>query len=579
MTGASPLDEAIGGDSRSPLLTARRDCSTDPAAAATASTAVQPAPADWAGIMSGAGHRRSVSTNFLALLKFCSRLAHTRRMAADAGKNRWPRRRILGVAVSALCFAAPLVASMAVPGLLDLVVGQPRSMVWRLLWWTSSLTASAVAFLVVYWFARRALPLASLLSMSLVFPDRAPSRLAVARRAGTVRDLRAHIDRGIREGAPSEPAKAVADILVLAAALSRHDRATRGHSERVRALTDLLANQLGLPAEGRNRLRLAALLHDIGKLSVHPDILNKRKKLDAHEWEILRGHPLEGLRLAAPLVPWLGEWALAIDEHHERFDGTGYPYGLHGSQIALAARIVAVADVFDTMTARRTYRDAVSTEAARAELARCAGSQFDPAMVRAFLNISIGRLRWVVGPAALVAQLPFLAGESTGALAGAASRAAVGAAVGIGALVAPPHHSHAHPPVAAVHQSSAATAAPATTTLTVTVPQITTPTTLAPRTRSRPAPGISPLPAPQASSPGPRSAPPPEIPPPTSVLPPVSLPPPTSVLPTVSLPPITVPTLSLPNDLPPIPEAPVTLPTVPITIPGFLPGGIARKGL
>jgi putative nucleotidyltransferase with HDIG domain len=508
-----------------------------------------------------------VSTKVSTLVKFCPRLAHAHPRAADPGQDRWEGHRILGVAVSAFCFAAPLAASIAVPSLLDLVVGQPRSMGWRVLWWTSSLAASAVAFLAVQWLARRALPLASVLSMSLVFPDRAPSRLAVARRAGTVRDLRAHVDQGIRGGASSEPAKPVEDIVALAVALSSHDRATRGHCERVRALTDLLASELRLTAEDRERLRWAALLHDIGKLSVHPDILNKREELDTHEWEILRGHPLEGLRLAAPLIPWLGEWALAIDEHHERFDGTGYPYGLQGDQIALAARIVAVADVFDTMTARRTYRDAVSTEAARAELARCAGSQFDPATVRAFLNISIGRLRWVVGPGALVAQLPFLAGESTGALAGVASRAAVGTAIGIGALIAPPIHSHAHLPVATVRQGSVATAALATVTLTTTVPQVPTPTTLTPQTRSRSIPGSS---APAASEGSLRvwtSTPLPEIPPPTSVLH------------RVSLPPITVPAVSLPSDVPPPPVAPVAFSAVPITTSGLLPADIVPKAL
>ena len=128
-----------------------------------------------------------------------------------------------------------------------------------------------------------------------------------------------------------------------------------------------------------------------------PSRLNKPGKLDHYEWEIIKNHPLEGARLTAPLAGWLGEWANTIAEHHERYDGVGYPYGLKGEQISLGGRIVAVADSFDTMTTVRSYKTAMNPKAARAELAACAGSQFDPKVVRAFLDVSIGRLRPVAG--------------------------------------------------------------------------------------------------------------------------------------------------------------------------------------
>ena len=102
----------------------------------------------------------------------------------------------------------------------------------------------------------------------------------------------------------------------------------RGHGERVRALTDLIADELDLSTDDRDRLRWSALLHDIGKIAVHPDILNKPGKLDDEEWEIIKNHPLEGARLTAPLAGWLGQWANTIAEHHEKFDGSGYPFGL-----------------------------------------------------------------------------------------------------------------------------------------------------------------------------------------------------------------------------------------------------------
>src|SRR5205807_10372018 len=171
-------------------------------------------------------------------------------------------------------------------------------------------------------------------------------------------------------------------------ALTAHDRRTRGHSERVRALSELIAEELHLAPEERDRLRWASLLHDCGKVTVDSRILNKPGPLDEEEWAIMRRHPEEGARIAFPLRDWLGEWSLAIAQHHERWDGHGYPRGLTGEEISLAARIVAVADAFDVMTSARSYQGPMSTAAARTELTAMAGAQFDPAVVRAFLLVS-----------------------------------------------------------------------------------------------------------------------------------------------------------------------------------------------
>jgi len=124
---------------------------------------------------------------------------------------------------------------------------------------------------------------------------------------------------------------------------------------------------------------------------------------------VLHRHPEEGARLVAPLLPWLAEWGLAVEQHHERFDGTGYPRGLRGHEIALAARIVSVADVYEVMTAPRPYKRPMSVTAAREELVRVAGTQLDPAIVRAFLNISVGRLWRTIGFGAWIGQMPTLA--------------------------------------------------------------------------------------------------------------------------------------------------------------------------
>jgi hypothetical protein len=151
----------------------------------------------------------------------------------------------------------------------------------------------------------------------------------------------------------------------------------------------MLAGELDLDDEDRDRLRWAALLHDIGKLRVPGRILNKAGKPDRFEWERLQAHPAEGAAIVEPLLPWLGTWATTIVQHHERFDGRGYPAGLEGEGISLGARIVSVADSFEVMTAARAYKRPMTPSAARRELARCSGSQFDPAVVRLFLNIAI----------------------------------------------------------------------------------------------------------------------------------------------------------------------------------------------
>jgi hypothetical protein len=327
----------------------------------------------------------------------------------------------------------------------------------RLGWWALIFVVSSVVLFVSDRIGRRLLPLAVLLELSLVFPDRAPSRLRSVRTA-SVRDLEQRLARLRSHGATTPPMEAAETLVTLVGVLGLHDKRTRGHSERVRAYVDLLTDEMGLSEEERSQARWAALVHDMGKLTVPAKVLNKASGLDEDEWVNIRRHPEEGVRLVAGLLPWLGEWGHAIGEHHERWDGTGYPAGLAGEDIALAARVLAVADSYEVMTSSRSYSRARSASVARKELTACAGTQFDPLVVRHFLSISLGRLRWVLGPVSWLAEAPLLALERTGQLARIATGTLGAGALVVTGVVAAPAVTAAPP---ATHGATTSAASPA----------------------------------------------------------------------------------------------------------------------
>ena len=185
------------------------------------------------------------------------------------------------------------------------------------------------------------------------------------------------------------PARAANDETVLAA-LSRvlevRDPGTRGHAERVSALAELVAERLGWDDERREKLRLGARLHDIGKVVVPGSILRKPGPLDATELIQIRRHPQAGARFVAPLARARPALPCVL-YHHERWEGGGYPAGLAGRAIPAEARVLAVADAYDAMTSRRPYRPPVPPIAAVGEVERCAGTQFDPELARVFVEV------------------------------------------------------------------------------------------------------------------------------------------------------------------------------------------------
>lgn len=174
----------------------------------------------------------------------------------------------------------------------------------------------------------------------------------------------------------------------LAEALDLRDTGTASHSQTVARYAAMMAEQLGMDGREVERVRMAGLLHDIGKIGVPDAILNKPGALTDDEYAEMQRHPEIGARiLGSDVLDDVRHWVLA---HHERPDGRGYPFGLAGDQVPLQARILAVADAYEAMTADRVYRKALGHEAARAELERCRGTQFDPAVVDAFLAVLDG---------------------------------------------------------------------------------------------------------------------------------------------------------------------------------------------
>lgn len=175
-------------------------------------------------------------------------------------------------------------------------------------------------------------------------------------------------------------------IGILRQTVEAKDPYTRGHSDRVSEYSVLIGKKLGLDEKTLHILKIGGLFHDIGKIGIPDSILLKESKLSDEEYSQIKNHPMIGVHM-------LGDAAIFTDilpivkHHHERYDGRGYPSQLVGDDIPYVARIVAVADTFDAMTSKRSYRDSLPIDVVRAEIERCSGTQFDPNIAKVFLDI------------------------------------------------------------------------------------------------------------------------------------------------------------------------------------------------
>jgi putative nucleotidyltransferase with HDIG domain len=226
-------------------------------------------------------------------------------------------------------------------------------------------------------------------------------RLEVARQKyrrsleNRVREKTAELSRALRD----LEATYSQTLWSLVAALDAREHETGDHSQRVVRYSLAVARRLGLPARDLPDLGRGALLHDIGKIGVPDAILLKPGKLDEAEWAEMRRHPQIGYEILRS-IDFLARSAEMVLSHQERWDGGGYPRGLAGEDIPIAARIFAIADTYDAMTSHRPYRRALGPEAAREEIARCAGTQFDRRCAEAFLSMTQAELAELARPTA-----------------------------------------------------------------------------------------------------------------------------------------------------------------------------------
>ncbi|MCR5683981.1 MAG: HD-GYP domain-containing protein [Lachnospiraceae bacterium] len=175
-------------------------------------------------------------------------------------------------------------------------------------------------------------------------------------------------------------------MYTLAKTIDAKDKYTKGHSMRVADYSEMIAKRLGLGETETDEIKKMAMLHDIGKIGVPDDIINKKTKLTEEEYNIIKGHPSIGYEILSEM-PEIRDIGIGARWHHERYDGKGYPDGLKGDEIPLSARIIGVADAYDAMTSNRSYRQYMPQDIVQQELEKGRGTQFDPELAEIMLGI------------------------------------------------------------------------------------------------------------------------------------------------------------------------------------------------
>jgi len=215
------------------------------------------------------------------------------------------------------------------------------------------------------------------------------SRTEIGELAQTFNTMSEELERfveDLKRAAEENRALFMGSIQMLAGAVDEKDPYTRGHSDRVTRYSLLIAKEMNLPASFLEVLQISAQLHDVGKIGIEDHILKKPGALTEEEFEVMKTHTTKGANILRP-VTQLAEMLPGIELHHEALDGRGYPYGLHGDQIPLLARIIAVADTFDALTTTRPYQRAHTPEETLQIIRNLAGKRLDPDAVAALLSV------------------------------------------------------------------------------------------------------------------------------------------------------------------------------------------------
>ncbi len=335
--------------------------------------------------------------------------------------------RLASFAVRAFIFLVPAITGFAIAfSVLELMSPFPTT--WELVaWFAIALIISLVASMFVGEVIRVWITHTAIYKKANSFDTAVEELFGSSLRDGNAKAVK---KEAVKRGLDTE---FVDDVIMLLDHLGRHEKLTRGHSERVRAYSSLIGKQMGLSRHKLEQLNWTALLHDIGKLDVPARILTSPDKPTQEEWESLQRHPAASESRLDSLEDTLGETIYhGALYHHERWDGSGYPHGLAGTEIPLYGRIVAVADVFDVMTHARSYKTPQPVSEARKELLKVAGTQLDPEVVDAFIRIGDDDLKAVRGWSATFAGISLSSTRVTAV----GSQAATAVATVVGAVVA-----------------------------------------------------------------------------------------------------------------------------------------------